>query len=76
MTDATENRILDIIAQIAMKSVSLDDRLIDSNLIDSITAVDLALRIETEFRCQIQPHEIAEHMQTPRTLVAYVVQHQ
>jgi D-alanine--poly(phosphoribitol) ligase subunit 2 len=73
MGSETEGRILEIVSEVAMKNVSLDDRLIDSNLIDSIAAVDLALRIETEFRCQIAPQEIAEHMQTARALVTYVL---
>lgn len=76
MTSSIEIRILEIIAEIAMKTVSLDDQLLESDLIDSISAVDLALRIEAEFHCSIPPHEINQHMKTSRSLVAYVIQNQ
>lgn len=76
MTSQIESRILEIVSDLALTKVSLDDPLLDTNLIDSISAVDLALRIEEEFNCPIPPQEITEHMKTTRTLVAYVLQHQ
>ncbi|MGK5057233.1 acyl carrier protein [Janthinobacterium sp. LB2P49] len=74
MNNQIEIRILQIIEEIAMTSVSLDDLLLDANLIDSISAVDLALRIEDEFHCAIPPQEITEHMKSARTLSSYVQQ--
>lgn len=74
MNNSVEIRILQVIEEIAMTSVSLDDSLLEANLIDSISAVDLALRIEEEFHCAIPPQEITEHMKTARTLSAYIQQ--
>lgn len=75
MTSQIESRILEIVSEIALTKVNIDDSLLETNLIDSVAAVDLALRIEEEFQCSIPPQEIAEHMKTARTLVTYVLQH-
>lgn len=76
MTSQIEKRILEIVSDIAMTSVSMDDQLLDTNLIDSIAAVNLALQIEDEFHCSIPPQEIMERIKTTRSLVEYVIQHQ
>jgi acyl carrier protein len=73
MSDAVTRRVLEIVSEFALRPVSLDERLIESNLIDSVSAVDIALCIEGEFRCRIAPQEITTHFQTPRKLIAYVV---
>ncbi len=76
MNTEIEIRILQMIEEIVMKSISLDDLLLETNFIDSISAVDLALRIEEEFHCAIPPQEITEHMKTARSLATYVIQNQ
>ena len=67
-----EEKILKLISEKAMKKVQLDDEIMLDGLIDSISAVDLAMDIETEFNCAIPAHEIAVHMKTPRVLIEYV----
>lgn len=75
MNTNIETRVIQIISEVAMKTVSLDEPLFDSGLIDSILAVDLALRIESDFNCPIPPQEITEHMASPRALISYVTEH-
>lgn len=74
MISQIENRILEIVSEITLTKVGIDDYLLEAGLIDSVAAVDLALRIEEEFHCSIPPQEIAQHMKTTRALVTYVLQ--
>lgn len=67
-----EEKIMQIISEKAMKKVQIDDEILSDGLIDSISAVDLALDIEAEFNCAIPAHEIGLHMKTPRVLIEYV----
>jgi len=72
LADSAESRILEILKEIVGKPVGLDDELVQSRIVDSIAAVDLALKVEEEFGCSIAPHELTRILSTPRTLIAHV----
>ena len=73
MGDELEERILGLVAKTALKKVGLDEPLLESGLVDSISAVDLALQVEAEFGIEIPAEQIHEHLRTARSLVAYVL---
>jgi len=75
MRTDVENTILHMVEEITMRAVSLDDPLLELNLLDSISAVNLALQIEAEFQCHISASGIADCVKTPRALINYVVAH-
>lgn len=53
-------RIKPIVEDIAFKSVSYDEALYTSNLIDSMGTVDLAMMLEEEFNISIDTRDIIE----------------
>jgi len=61
-----------IVETIVLKKVEPDTPLIASGLVDSLSAVDITLAVEAEFGCSIPAPEIAEHLQSVRTLATYV----
>lgn len=65
-------RIADIVESIILKKVTPDTALISSGLVDSLAAVDITLAVESEYGCSILAPEIAEHLQSVRTLAGYV----
>lgn len=67
-----EARVLEMVGAVALRDVDLDEPLLDSGLLDSIAAVDLALMLEAEFDVDIPAQRIHEYMQTARTLALYI----
>lgn len=68
-------RIAEIVESIVLKKVTADTPLIASGLVDSLSAVDITRAVESEYGCSIPAPEIAEHMQSVRTLAGYVAAH-
>jgi len=68
-------RIAEIVESIVLKKVTVDTPLITSGLVDSLSAVDITLAVESEYGCSIPAPEIAEHLQSVRTLAGYVASH-
>ncbi|AZY50338.1 acyl carrier protein [Bordetella avium] len=68
-------RIAEIVESIVLKKVAVDTPLITSGLVDSLSAVDITLAVESEYGCSIPAPEIAEHLQSVRTLAGYVASH-
>ncbi|MGO4154273.1 acyl carrier protein [Cupriavidus sp. YAF13] len=69
---AVENKLVKIIESVILTRVDPDTLLIESGLVDSLSAVDLALAVEREFGCKIPPTEIDVHLESVRTLAAFV----
>lgn len=53
-------RIKPLVEEIAFKSVTIDEPLYTSNLIDSMGTVDLAMMLEEEFKIKIDTRDIIE----------------
>ena len=53
-------RIKPLVEEITFKTVSIDEPLYTSNLIDSMGTVDLALMLEDEFNIKIDTRDIIE----------------
>ncbi|WP_341316667.1 acyl carrier protein [Paraburkholderia sp. IMGN_8] len=67
-----ETRVAHLIENIILTSVDPDTMLIDSGLIDSLSAVDVALSVEREFGVKIPPSEIDVHLESVHTLAQYI----
>ena len=67
-----EARVLMMVEEVTLKKVDLDEPLLDSGLVDSISAVDLALQMEAEFGVEMPAARIHEYMRTVRTLADHV----
>ena len=70
-----EARVLRMVEGVTLKKVDLDEPLLDSGLVDSISAVDLALQMEAEFGVDMPAERIHEYMRTVRTLADHVASH-
>ncbi|MGE5624780.1 MAG: acyl carrier protein [Bacillota bacterium] len=75
VTSEVRDRILRLVEAAVMRKVSLDEPLLESGLVDSITAVDLALQVETELGVEIPAEKIHEYLRTVRSLAEYVASH-
>lgn len=67
-----ETQIAKIIENIILTSVEPDTLLLESGLVDSLSAVDVALAIEKEFGVKIPPSEIDLHLESVHALAQYV----
>jgi D-alanine--poly(phosphoribitol) ligase subunit 2 len=70
-----EIRILKLIENAIRIKITLDQPLLESGLVDSITAVDIVLAVEAEFGITIPATEIGDRLKTARALVDYVAAH-
>lgn len=75
-THAIEAQVSRLIEGLIMTTVDADTLLIDSGLIDSLSAVDVTLAVEREFGVKIPPSEIDVHLQSVHTLAQYIQDHQ
>ena len=66
-----EAKVADLIEGIILTKVDPDTLLIESGLIDSLSAVDVALAVERQFGCKIPPTEIDVHLESVHTPVSY-----
>lgn len=67
-----ETRVAQLIEDIILTSVDPDTMLIDSGLIDSLSAVDVTLAVEREFGVKIPPSEIDLHLESVHMLAQYI----
>lgn len=70
-----EAKVADLIEGIILTKVDPDTLLIESGLIDSLSAVDVALAVERQFGCKIPPTEIDVHLESVHTLAAFIAGH-
>ncbi|MGK8223908.1 acyl carrier protein [Achromobacter xylosoxidans] len=70
-----EAKVADLIEGIILTKVDPDTLLIESGLVDSLTAVDVALAVERQFGCKIPPTEIDVHLESVHTLAAFIAEH-
>ncbi len=70
-----EAQTASLIEGIIMTSVDPETQLIDSGLVDSLSAVDVTLAVEREFGVKIPPSEIDVHLQSVQTLAQYIQSH-
>lgn len=71
-TNDIETRAASLIEGIIMTPVEPDTLLIDSGLVDSLSAVDVTLAVEREFGVKIPPSEIDVHLQSVHILAQYI----
>ncbi|MGB7801278.1 acyl carrier protein [Buttiauxella sp.] len=67
-----EQKVLAIFENVLSRKVAFNDELIESDILDSITAVDIVLEVQAEFGCAIPPTDIANVLKTPATLAAWL----
>ncbi|MGE8357302.1 MAG: acyl carrier protein [Microvirgula sp.] len=70
-----EREVASLIEGIILTRVDDDALLIESGLIDSLSAVDVALAVERRFGCKIPPTEIDLHLESVKVLAAYIAEH-
>ena len=67
-----EQKVLAIFENVLSRKVAFNAELIESDILDSITAVDIVLEVQAEFGCAIPPTDIANVLKTPATLAAWL----
>jgi D-alanine--poly(phosphoribitol) ligase subunit 2 len=66
----------EIVANVIQSTVEPDDLLIESGMVDSLTAVDIVLAVQKAFGCKVPPTEIEEHLESVNALAAFVEENQ
>lgn len=72
--NAIEAKVAQLVEGIILTQVDPDTLLIESGLVDSLAAVDVALAVEREFGCKIPPTEIDVHLESVHTLAAFIAE--
>ncbi|UNK63319.1 acyl carrier protein [Buttiauxella ferragutiae] len=67
-----EQKVLAIFENVLSRKVAFNDELIESDILDSITAVDIVLEVQAQFGCAIPPTDVASVLKTPATLAAWI----
>ncbi|MGQ3671395.1 acyl carrier protein [Xanthobacter sp. TB0136] len=67
-----EKKVCEIIEGIVLTQVEPETLLIESGLVDSLSAVDVALAIEQEFGVKIPASEIDVHLETVARLAQFI----
>lgn len=67
-----EQQILALFERILSRKVGFHDELIESDILDSILAVDVVLEVQDQYGCMISPTDVATVLKTPASLAAYV----
>lgn len=73
MSEELESKLMEMVQGVALRKVGVDEPLLESGLVDSISAVDLALQMEAQFGVRMPAERIHEYMRTVRTLADYVL---
>ena len=66
----------EIVKNVIQTEVEPDDMLIESGLVDSLTAVDIVLAVQAAYGCKIPSTEIDEHLESLNKLAAFVAENQ
>lgn len=67
-----EQQVLALFERVLSRKVGFNDELIESDILDSIMAVDVVLEVQAEFGCSIPPTDVANVLKTPATLSAWL----
>ncbi|MBU4682365.1 acyl carrier protein [Cedecea davisae] len=67
-----EQDILALFEKVLSRKVGFNDELIESDILDSILAVDLVLEVQDLYGCMIPPTEVASVLKTPESLARYI----
>ena len=67
-----EQEILALFEKVLSRKVGFHDELIESDILDSILAVDLVLEVQDVCGCMIPPTEVATVLKTPADLARYI----
>lgn len=67
-----EQQLADLIEGIILTKVDPDTLLVESGLIDSLSAVDVALAVERKYGVKIPPTEIDVHLESVQALADFV----
>jgi|GEM_PF-151049 len=72
MSGAIEGKVREIVSGAVLRPVAPDAELLESGLVDSISAVHIALTIEDEFGCVIPAMDMIRVFATLHSLVEFV----
>ena len=67
-----ENEILALFEKVLSRKVGFHDELIESDILDSILAVDMVLEEQDVYGCMIPPTDVATVLKTPADLARYI----
>lgn len=70
--ETIEDKVRDIVSKATLKPVSPDALLLDSGLVDSISAVHIALAVEDEFGCVVPATDMMRLFTSVGSLVKFV----
>lgn len=67
-----EQEILALFEKVLSRKVGFHDELIESDILDSILAVDMVLEVQDFYGCMIPPTDVATVLKTPADLARYI----
>ena len=67
-----EQEILALFEKVLSRKVGFHDELIESDILDSILAVDMVLEVQDVYGCTTPPTDLATVLKTPADLARYI----
>lgn len=67
-----EQEILALFEKVLSRKVGFHDELIESDILDSILAVDMVLEVQDVYGCMIPPTDVVTVLKTPADLARYI----
>lgn len=69
-----EQKILALFERVLSRKVGFNDELIETDILDSILAVDVVLEVQDEFGIMISPTDVATVLKSPASLAHYLAE--
>lgn len=73
---ALVTKLREIVTNVIQTTVEPEELLIESGLVDSLTAVDIVLAVQAAYGCKVPPTEIEEHLESVNALATFVEENQ
>ncbi len=73
-TEMIETSLKSLVEQIVLTPVDTETLLMESGIVDSLSAVDIVLAVQQKYGIRIPATEINEHLRSVKTLAQFLVE--
>lgn len=75
-TQLIESSLKSLVEEIVLTPVDTETLLMESGIVDSLSAVDIVLAVQKKYGVRIPATEINEHLRSIKSLAQFLVQHE
>lgn len=75
-TQMIESSLKSLVEEIVLTPVDTETLLMESGIVDSLSAVDIVLAVQQKYGVRIPATEINEHLRSIKSLAQFLAQHE